>query len=317
MFNLKKYKIFLGIYVLMAISLGLSFIFISGHFIQHNSEELAVQNTKEIIIKTENELNRFLINGVELLTILYDNLYFQDYLNASNSALRSYLREDVISIFSIMVQSNKNILQMKYIDADGDEKIKIYKEKKKVISASDENLLNKKDLYHFQHSQISINPFYSEIQYYEKFENPTIKAIMPIFIDDAFTGILEIDFDIHTLIESITSSSVYNVLLFNDYGYSIMSPYPMNNRDLYSQQYIDNNYDMWDLAILDGYEISDCGFPVTKMLEFDYSVDNGVGIIIELSNNYKDEIEKKTTHSVFILFNPYFDNLCYSMRFYF
>ena len=166
---------------------------------------------------------------------------FDDYL--SNKQSTSLIN----SLFLDIASSSDNIMQLRYIDKNGMEKIRI--DRKHFASTpylvKKENLQDKSDRYYFQetlnsgenifwYSKLDLNMEHKEI---EKPIKPVLRIGLTVYHEGKKNGILIINIFMKKFLENLTSIPLYNVYLFDKDGNIIVDSL---HKDCWSK-YLNNN----------------------------------------------------------------------------
>ena len=217
MFKLYKIKklffknIILTIFFAIVITLIISIINYNMKYSEVNEQvKKDIQfDLNEIKSSTKNYLD----NIEDTIDSILTNDIFTNYLieNTSNN------KKIVSSLFKSLMISHKNIFQLRFIDTNGLEKIKLEKERTSqlVYSVDEKNLQNKSDRYYFKetinnktgsysYSQLDLNMENKEI---EKPLRPTIRISINIFHNSIFYGIIIANVEMDKLLKVIQSTN--------------------------------------------------------------------------------------------------------------
>lgn len=168
-------------------------------------------------------MNKNLMMQKRNLLSLSQNKTFNDYV------IHHEDKNVVISIFHNIINSNKDMMQIRYIDKEGRENIRLQRlEPNGQISLTKENLLqDKSDRYYFQEakkikepqkvwiSDIDLNMENNEI---ERPFVPTIRFALPLYTNKQFNGVLIINVFMQNLLEQLTTSDLFLVSLLDKKG---------------------------------------------------------------------------------------------------
>jgi len=143
-------------------------------------------------------------------------------------------RKNLNNLFYSLSFSNKNIMQLRFLDANGYEKIRIDRIRKsgEIKEILPENMQNKSNRYYFiesseiapesfWHSNIDLNIEHGEI---EMPINPTFRVATPFYEKGQFKGILIANVIMDDILEALSSSINFNVYLVDKDGEVITSP---------------------------------------------------------------------------------------------
>lgn len=157
------------------------------------------------------------------LNAVTTNPLFKKYLQTGNE------KESVKALFEQIIASDKYIMQVRYIDAYGEEQIRFERNEEgySYKQIKDTLLQNKKDRYYFQEvskrsenspiwiSDIDLNVENGKIQ---RPYVPTMRFAIPVFSENKFSGIVIINIFMKTILKDITSSSLFIVSLLDKDG---------------------------------------------------------------------------------------------------
>jgi PAS domain S-box-containing protein len=207
------------------LSLFIIFVFIQigiSYFYFKQSKKNLINNSlkSELKIKRKIFSEHFITNSRNFLFSIKDSRAFQKFLQGDDT----YLKENE-NIFLALAKSHKYIDQVRYIDENGYENIRIDQDKKinTTTVVKSEQLQNKANRYYFEESlykpmnkvwfsKLDLNVENGEIEFPYV---PTIRAILPLEKNNDFKGILIINFNISSLLKQITFSEKFNYILTN------------------------------------------------------------------------------------------------------
>jgi len=162
-------------------------------------------------------------------------------LNAINSSDTLYVninkdgKQDLIeSLFMDIAKTSKNIMQLRFIDIDGDELVRIDRDNigTTPYAIQSDDLQNKKNRYYFKeifrlnegelwYSKLDLNIEHGKI---ERPVKPVLRAGTPFYYKGKKIGIIVINVFIQNLLKAITKSEIYNVYILDKDGYVLMGP---------------------------------------------------------------------------------------------
>lgn len=220
---LRKSVLFM-IFSIFAVGLMLSFIGIDRIFSSHQIEKTALDNAVFKTIEREQYFKTFLSDSSNLLHGIAQSKVFTSYLNGE--------KVEIDGLFLVMAQSDSNIMQLRYIDKDGVEKIRIDRNQtgETPFIIQKEALQNKSNRYFFTNSRskplgkvwfspIDLNIEHNQI---EKPYKPTIRAVLPIADkNNQFNGILIINYFMYPFLNSFLFSPWYDMILADGRGYPL------------------------------------------------------------------------------------------------
>jgi PAS domain-containing protein len=295
----KNFKVLFTIYFIV---FGI-FITTLGAFISY---KVHISNINETIKQyaqqsSYSKLNDYLRPHIEhmdsLVEALADDKTLQSYIATKDTKKLTELN----NLFLTLANSEKNIMQIRYLDASGQEIIRVDRDNQQSLPhiIQKEKLQNKalRDYFisikkmntpQIWHSSVDLNIEHKKIELPYK---PTLRVAMPLFKDNKFAGTVIINILVKELFTSI-SSPIFNIFIIDKNGYYILHPnekYSWNKytgikRSLY-QDFPDSASD-----ILAG-ETEGNNFFAYKMNDLLNNDDNAILIL-----QPKESIEKSMRH---------------------
>lgn len=232
---------FLGFGILVAIVV--SFINYKSKFTDIN-KTLNTLSLSELNYKRE-YLDEYLKNIEMLLNSLSHNKITHDFLLHPSDGEKY---KDANSLFYALAFANQDIMQLRYIDEDGKEVIRIDRDKRsselKIIQKK--NMQNKYNRYYFQealilkknefwYSKIDLNMERGKIEIPYK---PTLRIATPLIQNGKKKGILIANLLFEDVVAYLSESSTFNVYLVDKNGEIIHDPIGKNSWS----NYLDNRY---------------------------------------------------------------------------
>jgi len=233
--NNLKYKIPLIVFLVSSCFVFL-YIFFDSYLFRKELQTVDLNTAKSKIYEREHFTNNKLQEANQILFAIRHNTLFENYLKDTNST-----RSDVEELFSAFITSHQAIMQLRYIDEKGMEKIRFDRIKEKVLKI--EKLQDKSSRYYFKdninkeekisYSQLDLNiengkldvPF-----------NPTYRVVLPIQDEKRFKGILIINFFGEILLKDIFSKPSYDGILIDKDGYILYHYQNSNNWSKYQEK---------------------------------------------------------------------------------
>lgn len=227
-----KKKIWI-IFISFGFIMSLSIVLIEKIYFNNNIQKVALKNALNKSTERENLIDSFLNVSKEKLFSLRNSKYFIEYLKGNNN--EAFINE----LFYIYSKSNANFFQLRYIDKNGIEKVRIdrnHKNTEPYINSKDK-LSNKSNRYYFIDSKskelekvwfsavdLNIENKKVQIPYV-----PTLRAILPIEQNGEFGGILIINYFMDDFISTFSNTPLYDMILSNKYGETIYH-YQLNGK---------------------------------------------------------------------------------------
>jgi len=157
---------------------------------------------------------------------------------SKNKILLDFIKNDkknytnIHAIFKTIMQSNGNYMQLRYIDKDGQEIIRL--DRKEIGNApvlvKEENLQNKSSRYYYDaccsiekeevwFSKIDLNVEYNKIEIPIK---PVLRVAHQVYVDSTFKGFIIINIFMKPYLKTLTESSVFDVYLVDKDGFFLI-----------------------------------------------------------------------------------------------
>lgn len=220
--------------ILILLSLLVSFIFfITAYYISNNIVKESFENQIENQIEnhyeiSKNKLRKFQEERYKLLQTVVDHPKIKNDYKNNNEFLKDLMFN--------LVKSNSLVLQMRVLDLQGNETIRVEQDETKVLIVEKNKLQNKFHRYYFQNflklskneiaiSKLDLNiennivqlPFVS-----------TVRLGMPIYENNKKVGVLIVNYDMDKFLEENFFSSFFNIYLVDENNYFVKHP---NNKD--------------------------------------------------------------------------------------
>ncbi|WP_457626484.1 ATP-binding protein [Persephonella sp.] len=202
--------------------MAVSFVGIStlAYFSYNMTKEIFIENTTEVLAKKLENYEYEILNSiknvqnsVELLSFnpsvlgffrALTNRYHYDEIN--NKTLNQY-RNELLTLFYLLLKQNEEFFQIRLLDLNGNELIKVIKNNKKIIIVPQSRLQNKAHREYFIEgiklkkdsiylSNIDLNKEHGGIEFPIK---PTIRAAKIIQINNKKAGVVIINVDVSKL----------------------------------------------------------------------------------------------------------------------
>ena len=235
-------KQILLIFLAFSVIISLSHILIENIFHSVSSEEVLLKNAETLSVKNEEQLKIFLKDSETIISATRDSKIFNDFLNSNNNNYEKFELED---LFLTLMSSNNNLMQFRYIDENGQEIIKVERKSRlnKAQIIPETLLQNKSNKYYFNESKyanknevwfsrLELNMENGEIELPFK---PTIRAILPTYVNDKFKGIIITNYFMDYLIEELTQESLFKITLTDGLGFIIKSHDKSKNWGFYKE----------------------------------------------------------------------------------
>lgn len=243
---------------------------------------------------------------------------------SQNNIFRNYVKNmddksKVTSLFEQIIASNNDVMQLRYLDENGFENIRLersdYKQSYKIIE--DSALQNKKDRYYFQEvsklnenspvwvSDIDLNIEHGQVQ---KPYMPTIRFAMPVFVDAKFKGIVIINVFMKDILKELTDSSIFTISLMDKDGEFLVGQYEVDGKliDFSWSRYLLKKLDIKKFAPdyfakpINSFEfISDEIH--SKRISSEVGLSQDLILILKIKLAKVDEIKENTLHKIIFI----------------
>jgi len=290
-------------FILFALVLSIIYVLIAGRFYSHNMQNIVLQNA----VAKSNEraaLVKDYLKKAELnITYLRRSDAFLKYLNDQTD------KSEITALFSAYAKYDHEIMQLRFIDANGFEKVRVERDAPKadIYITNDQDLQNKSGRYYFSgslpretekvwYTQIDLNIENGVVVEPHMF---TLRTILPVSHKGRFSGILIINQFANDFIKRLVDTPLYDSIVFNDAGNIIyhyengvhLGEYPV--KPITIQEYFPSEY----RKILNK-DLYKTDLFVSKKLNV--PVSGGLGIMLQLKKQYID-VQKAHARDQYII----------------
>ena len=221
--KLKIYALFIIIFVFLSLAIF--------NYLEKQDEKLIKESFIQTAQYKSDEKNDMLKGYIAKLNMILfgikDNKYFRAYLSSPKN------NQDITeNMFLSIIKTFPEVFQLRYIDINGDEKIRVEKLKNNGYTiVNSYKLQNKKHRYYFKdtlekkdgelwYSKLDLNIEHNKIV---KPIQPTLRIGTPVFIDNKKQGILIINVNIDYFLNKFIKSSIYQIYIVDKEGFIIKS----------------------------------------------------------------------------------------------
>ena len=215
----------------------------------HTSNYYKDKETKTKLIQRQESTFENKLYSLELkinslkndLIALKENKTFKKYLELETN-------KEVFELFSLMINSDKDIYQLRFLDFNGNEKIRFERDNisSPVIKIENKDLQNKASRYYFNEiknvkkdtiwfSRVDLNEEYGKIE--EPFI-PTLRMGVPIYYNEVFKGVLIMNVFFENTINNLVNSPFFNISIYNKDGEFIYNKMKIDSK------IVDNSWSM-------------------------------------------------------------------------
>ena len=213
----KKITLFLFLFSLGSI---LTFITFDILFYSYNVKDKLIKDAVKIAQEKENYLIQSTNNLKNLLRAIEKSNHIKEYMNNPLNHI-----DDINDLFLLLTEHDKNIMQLRYINKDGFEKIRVDRAnlEENPFIVKKENLQNKFSRYYFKDSikkknevwfsDLDLNIEHGKVEVPYK---PTLRAMLPLRENGNFNGILIINYHMQKILEYIAKTASYDLIIANE-----------------------------------------------------------------------------------------------------
>lgn len=226
-------------FLLFGITLLLLTFFIIFKLDQERLNE-SIKRDAEFVYNLKKSLFDTYIEEMESkLVAVVNSKIFIDYINSESSDKKAIVQE----LFLNISQSSNVLMQLRYIDSDGMETIRVdkstYNDKPYLVVK--DKLQNKKDRYYFKesykiragevwYSKIDLNMEYKEI---ERPLKPVLRVATPVVQNGVKHGIVIINIFMEEILNKIVTNSVFDICVVDKDEYVLVSSISQLNWNRY------------------------------------------------------------------------------------
>ncbi len=301
----KSIKQLITIFITFSLILSLSIMAMEDLFFEKGAQAVALDNAVNKIKERESVLRAFLNSATEHLEAIRRSDFFTAYLqNPDNTGTKSNLE----TLFLTLGAANPDIMKLRFIDRQGREQLRINRQNRgspvhPVVAAE---LQDKAKRYFFTDSQtkpleqvwFSTFDLNNENNQIEVPHRPTFRATLPVEQNGEFAGILIINYFVEELIEQLTYTPLYDMILCDDAGYTIFHYWHFNNdhsrcwgRFQYPTYNISAEFPQHFQEIENNQIYTNSSFVSRKL---DLPITGGLIMILQLKQSYIESQEKKS-----------------------
>jgi len=186
----------------------------------------AMEKAEEKCVERENFFREFFDSAQKNLYGIRENALFRHYLETMQG------EAEVRELFLTLAQSRDDIMQLRYLDASGMERLRIDRDSESgsVHAVASKLLQNKNGRYYFADSKtrtleqvwfsdLDLNIEHGEV---EQPFRPTMRAILPLERDGRFGGILIINYFMDGFLQRLANMPMYKAILADAEGYPLI-----------------------------------------------------------------------------------------------
>ncbi len=301
-------KMFTVYFIIFGIVITFFATFVSYEIQMMNTSDTIKKQAEEILfIKTNNILKPTITQMEEVVDSLTYNKNLQKYIITQDENIRQNLEDTFLAITA----TNNQIMQLRYIDANGMEIIRVDRqnESSSPFVVAREKLQDKSSRDYFQivskmtkselwRSQIDLNIENGKIEVPYR---PTFRIAKPIFSNQNFEGMVIVNLLTNNLIKGIQTSTVFKHYIVDKDGFYIIHP----NNDFSWNKYTGINRNLTEdfpndaSAILSGESIGEEFFAYS--LDSILANDDDARLVLKPKREYKQALIDEKIKSSFIV----------------
>ncbi len=277
------------IFIVFAIILSMIDIGVQKIFFGDNAQKIALHNAVYKSEEREEIIKKFLFQSEQTLHSLRQLDSFKKYLQNGEG------EKSLENIFLSYAISQTSFMQLRFIDKNGFEKIRIDRDKEKLqpYIISKNQFQNKSNRYYFVDSKIKplekvwfsaldLNTEKGEVEVPYR---PTIRAMLPISKDGEFGGVLIINYLMNDFFKELTNTPLYDMILCNSKGFTLYHYDNAKSWGYYSnpQYSIASDFPEMYPKILSSETLQTKNFVAKKL---DVPIYGGLHLIFQLKKSY-------------------------------
>ncbi len=273
-------------------------------YFEHSAEQLALENAIKKANERENVFKQFIISSEDTLKSLRDLKAFNQYLNDPTDTT------DLQNIFLAFSKSHNLFMQLRFINKDGYEIIRVDRDKEHSIPyiVSKNRLQNKSNRCYFSSSKskpleevwfsdldLNIEHGAIEIPY-----RPTLRAVLPIKYNNQFGGIIIINYLTEEFLSNLVNTPLYDMILCDGDGFPIKHYDEKKSwgRFGHKQYTIAEDFPNDYKQILSSSTLKTDIF-FSKKLNLPYTFNNGIFLIFQLKKSFIEKQNERTYNQYF------------------
>ena len=273
---------------------------------ESNVKKQHLSSTVERFEQQKSFFNKYTKNIEKKLFTIRDSKIFRQYLNDSTDS-------NIVELFSYIANTSQDVMQLRYIDKNGFEKIRVDRRETDTapVLITNKELQNKLHRYYFKdiiqlddeekvwYSKIDLNIEHNKI---EKPIKPVLRVGIPVFLKNKKVGILIINICMKHFLNQISNLALFNIYLIDKNGHYIVHPQEKYNWSKYlkTDYTLKNQFTNSYSEILNNDE-----YVGERIYSKSIGLDNGENIkMIFEPKHYKlqEEIKKKIYEMIFVMF---------------
>lgn len=213
--------------VIFAFSIIFAFVLIEKYFLENEFKKQILQSSYQDISKKQKDVVTLIENTKNTLVDIYEMPIFKNAMAENNF-------QNISNIFYTIAQSNTYFMQLRYLDKDGFEKIRVDRVKNQInpLLVKENDFQNKSNRDYFIDAKNTKNIFISKLNLNKENNTiefpykPTVRVVLPIFEKDIFNGILIANLSINLFMESFLFDT-----MIADESRNVILPFDKSKKD--------------------------------------------------------------------------------------
>jgi diguanylate cyclase (GGDEF)-like protein/PAS domain S-box-containing protein len=304
--SLRYYLVFTVYFILFGVIVALVTSYVNYRLTLADTRRQIVNNAESIYMEKAFYIDQIVKRQSLMLRTLADNDIIQEFIRNPSEHNRNHLT----SMYDSIVKSNINLMQMRYIDENGMEMVRVDRFANAVVITPQEKLQNKSDRYYFKEaiaygkgdvwkSNIDLNMEHGKL---DVPANPTFRMATPVYVDGNLKGIVIINIMMSNIFNNLMNASDFDVYICDGDGNILEGP---------CHKYDWSKYYKISYSIADAFPqyadeiLSNSKFHAGDV--FSYNLENVIGngeqirLIFDVKNSFISDKRSDSTSAAFII----------------
>lgn len=304
-------KLFLYIFFTFSLCLSFSIMLVEELLFEDEAQSVALHNAVKKSKERKSVFKSYLNKSENEMLAMRNSFFFNQYLYSG------FHKQALESLFYTFASSNPFVLSIRFIDRDGQERIKVARFPKqpkkldvKILSKpykiSQYELKNRSQASYFTESKVRAKNevWFSNIDLNLKKNGakhiyaPTMETILPVKYRNEFAGVFIVEHMMGAFLKDVANAPLYDMILFNDNGdiiYHYLQKKCENKRCvtqlLGKHRNIADDFPEYAQQILQTPLLTTDKFVSAK---FSLPIEGGMNIVFQLNETYIQQQQKQT-----------------------
>lgn len=292
------------IFILFSFILSSSFFVLENLIFGESAKKVAIENA----VKKGKERESFFINFMHSVSdttlAIRNSKQFKNYLlNKKN---------DIKDLFYAMAEQDRDIMQIRHIDQNGNETIRLDRINflNEIAFVPEKNLQNKAHRYYFKSSKskpleqlwlsaLNLNVENKKIDFPYR---PTLRAVIPLSQKKQFSGVLVVNYHMADFLKKLFRAPLYDMILINQKG-QILKHYDASRNwgnSIEKNDSIQKDFPLSFQTILSKNLVKNENFVSRKL---DLKIQDGLILILQFSKGFNTLQKERAFYKNSILFS--------------